>query len=208
VVIKQVLKAFDADNLYPAVRVLSEGGAKETKKSMQSFLKAFVFAIFVIFFLLILLFDSYTQPLLVLSAIPFSVIGVIWAFFLHSEPLSFFALLGTLALVGVIVNDSLVMVVHLNYLKQKLSASTPALEWVTQGAKDRLRAVILTSLTTLAGIIPLAYGIGGTDFILKPMALSLGYGLLFGTVMTLILLPCLYLMNYQFVSWITKFSKK
>ncbi|CAC9451978.1 Acriflavin resistance protein [uncultured Gammaproteobacteria bacterium] len=208
VVIKQVLKAFDADNLYPAVRVLSEGGAKETKKSMQSFLKAFVFAILIIFFLLILLFDSYTQPLLVLSAIPFSVIGVIWAFFLHSEPLSFFALLGTLALVGVIVNDSLVMVVHLNYLKQKLSASTPALEWVTQGAKDRLRAVILTSLTTLAGIIPLAYGIGGTDFILKPMALSLGYGLLFGTVMTLILLPCLYLMNYQFVSWITKFSKK
>jgi Cu/Ag efflux pump CusA len=93
------------------------------------------------------------------------------------------------------------VVVHLNYLKQKLSASTPALEWVTQGAKDRLRAVILTSLTTLAGIIPLAYGIGGTDFILKPMALSLGYGLLFGTVMTLILLPCLYLMNYQFVSW-------
>jgi Cu/Ag efflux pump CusA len=78
--------------------------------------------------------------------------------------------------------------VHLNYLKQKLSASTPPLEWVTQGAKDRLRAVILTSLTTLAGIIPLAYGIGGTDFILKPMALSLGYGLLFGTVMTLILL--------------------
>ncbi|SMN14350.1 Acriflavin resistance protein [uncultured Candidatus Thioglobus sp.] len=208
VVIKQVLKSFDADNLYPAVRVLSEGGAKETKKSMQSFLKAFVMAVLIIFFLLILLFDSYTQPLLVLSAIPFSVIGVIWAFFLHGEPLSFFALLGTLALVGVIVNDSLVMVTHLNYLKQKLSATTPALEWIVQGAKDRLRAVILTSLTTLAGIIPLAYGIGGTDFILKPMALSLGYGLLFGTVMTLILLPCLYLMNYQFVNWIAKFSKK
>jgi multidrug efflux pump subunit AcrB len=208
VVIKQVLKSFDADNLYPAVRVLSEGGAKETKKSMQSFLKAFVMAVLIIFFLLILLFDSYTQPLLVLSAIPFSVIGVIWAFFLHGEPLSFFALLGTLALVGVIVNDSLVMVTHLNYLKQKLSATTPALEWIVQGAKDRLRAVILTSLTTLAGITPLAYGIGSTDFILKPMALSLGYGLLFGTVMTLILLPCLYLMNYQFVNWIAKFSKK
>jgi multidrug efflux pump subunit AcrB len=81
-----------------------------------------------------------------------------------------------------------------------LHNTTPALEWIVQGAKDRLRAVILTSLTTLAGIIPLAYGIGGTDFILKPMALSLGYGLLFGTVMTLILLPCLYLMNYQLVS--------
>jgi multidrug efflux pump subunit AcrB len=84
---------------------------------MQSFLKAFVFAILIIFFLLILLFDSYTQPLLVLSAIPFSVIGVIWAFFLHSEPLSFFALLGTLALVGVIVNDSLVMALKKSSVK-------------------------------------------------------------------------------------------
>ncbi|MDC9715027.1 MAG: efflux RND transporter permease subunit [Gammaproteobacteria bacterium] len=208
VVIKQALKLLDADNLYPDVRVLSEGGAKDTQKSMKSFLKAFIVAIFVIFFLLILLFDSYIQPLLVLSAIPFSVIGVIWAFFLHGEPLSFFALLGTLALIGVIVNDSLVLVTHLNYLKQKLSATMPAFEWVIQGAKDRLRAVVLTTLTTLAGVIPLAYGIGGTDFILKPMALSLGYGLLFGTVMTLVLLPCLYLMNYEFVSWIAKFSKK
>jgi hypothetical protein len=71
-----------------------------------------------------------------------------------------------------------------------------------------LNSLRKNSCFEIKGIIPLAYGIGGTDFILKPMALSLGYGLLFGTVMTLILLPCLYLMNYQFVSWITKFSKK
>jgi multidrug efflux pump subunit AcrB len=77
-------------------------------------------------------------------------------------------------------------------------------EWVVQGAKDRLRAVVLTTLTTLAGVMPLAYGIGGTDFILQPMALSLGYGLLFGTLMTLILLPCLYLINHEFINWIKK----
>ncbi len=202
IVVKQALAQLNASTAYPNIRILSEGGAKETQKSIKSFLNAFVVAVFVIFLLLILLFNSYTQPLLVLSAIPFAAIGVIWAFFLHGEPLSFFAMLGALALIGVIVNDSLVMVSHLNYLKQKASADTPVLVWIVQGAKERLRAVVLTTLTTLAGVIPLAYGIGGTDFILKPMALALGYGLLFGTLMTLILLPCLYLMNHQFVSWL------
>jgi multidrug efflux pump subunit AcrB len=136
------------------------------------------------------------------------VIGVIWAFFLHSEPLSFFAILGVLALVGVIVNDSLVLVSHLNYLKQKSLEKMSIHQWIVKGARDRLRAVVLTSLTTLAGIIPLAYGIGGTDYILQPMALALGYGLLFGTLMTLVLLPCLYLINVEFINWFEKFKSK
>lgn len=207
-VIKQALKQLNAAKFYPNIRLISEGGAKDTQQSVKSFLNAFIVAVFVIFLLLVLLFDSYTQPLLVLSAIPFAAIGVIWAFFLHAEPLSFFAMLGSLALIGVIVNDSLVMVSHLNYLKRKLSATTPVFKWIIQGAKDRLRAVVLTTLTTLAGVVPLAYGIGGTDFILKPMALALGYGLLFGTVMTLILLPCLYLINYEFVNWFKKITAR
>jgi multidrug efflux pump subunit AcrB len=61
---------------------------------------------------------------------------------------------------------------------------------------------VLTSLTTLAGVLPLAYGLGGIDYLLQPMVLALGYGLLFGTVMTLILLPCLYSMNYDFINWL------
>jgi len=207
-VMQTALNELDIDNNHPTVRAIAEGGAKETMKSMDSFKKAFVMAIFGIFLLLVILFNSYTQPLLILSAIPFSVIGVIWAFFLHGETLSFFAILGTLALVGVIVNDSLVMVSHLNYLKTKALDKLTIHEWIIQGSKDRLRAVVLTSLTTLAGIIPLAYGIGGTDYILQPMALSLGYGLLFGTLMTLVLLPCLYLMNFEFVNWISRIFNK
>ncbi len=204
VVISQALKRLDLANNYPTIRVTSEGGDKDTKKSMDSFKKAFFMAILAIFLLLTLLFNSYSQPILVLIAVPFSIIGVIWAFFLHGETLSFFAILGTLALVGVIVNDSLVMVAHLNYLKAKFASTMSVYEWIAQGAKDRLRAVVLTTLTTLAGVMPLAYGIGGTDFILQPMALSLGYGLLFGTLMTLILLPCLYLINHKFISWVKK----
>jgi multidrug efflux pump subunit AcrB len=204
VVISQALKRLDLGSKYPTIRVTSEGGDKDTKKSMDGFKKAFVMAIFAIFLLLTLLFNSYSQPMLVLIAVPFSIVGVIWAFFLHGETLSFFAVLGTLALVGVIVNDSLVMVAHLNYLKAKFASTMSVYEWVVQGAKNRLRAVVLTTLTTLAGVMPLAYGIGGTDFILQPMALSLGYGLLFGTLMTLILLPCLYLINHEFINWVKK----
>ncbi|BAF61459.1 efflux RND transporter permease subunit [Candidatus Vesicomyidisocius calyptogenae] len=203
-VISQALKQLDLVSKYPAIQMTSEGGNKDTKKTMDSFKKAFIMAIFSIFLLLILLFNSYSQPILVLIAVPFSIIGVIWAFFLHGETLSFFAILGTLALVGVIVNDSLIMVTHLNYLKVKLASTMSVYKWVAQGAKDRLRAVVLTTLTTLAGVIPLAYGIGGTDFILQPMALSLGYGLLFGTLMTLVLLPCLYLINHELINWLKK----
>ena len=206
-VMEAALSQLELDTRFPSVRAISEGGAKETMKSMNSFKQAFVMAVFGIFLLLVLLFNSYTQPMLILSAIPFSVIGVIWAFFLHSEALSFFAILGILALVGVIVNDSLVLVSHLNYLKDKALDKMSVHQWIIKGTKDRLRAVVLASLTTLAGIIPLAYGIGGTDYILQPMALALGYGLLFGTLMTLVLLPCLYLMNYEFVNWVGKFKK-
>ncbi|ABL02141.1 acriflavin resistance protein [Candidatus Ruthia magnifica str. Cm (Calyptogena magnifica)] len=205
-VVSQALKRLDLANKYPTIRVTSEGGDKDTKKAMDNFKKAFIMAIFVIFLLLILLFNSYSQPILILIIVPFSIIGVIWAFFFHGETLSFFAILGTLALVGVIVNDSLVMVAHLNYLKAKFASTMSVYEWVVQGAKDRLRAVVLTTLTTLAGVMPLAYGIGGTDFILQPMVLSLGYGLLFGTLITLILLPCLYLINHDLISWVKNFG--
>ncbi len=207
-VISQALKQLDLVSKYPAIQMTSEGGNKDTKEAMDSFKEAFIMAIFSIFLLLILLFNSYSQPILVLIAVPFSIIGVIWAFFLHGETLSFFAILGTLALVGVIVNDSLIMVAHLNYLKAKLTSTMSIHKWVVQGAKDRLRAVVLTTLTTLAGVMPLAYGIGGTDFILQPMALSLGYGLLFGTLMTLVLLPCLYLINHELVIWLKKLLSK
>ena len=206
-VMKEALLQLELDKHFPSVHAISEGGAKETAESMDSFKQAFLIAVIGIFLLLVLLFNSYTQPLIILSAIPFSVIGVIWAFFLHGEALSFFAILGVLALVGVIVNDSLVLVSHLNYLKDKALEKLTIHQWIVKGVKDRLRAVVLTSLTTLAGILPLAYGLGGTDYLLQPMALALGYGLLFGTLMTLILLPCLYLMNVEFITWFKKLKK-
>ena len=144
-----------------------------------------------IYFLLILLFNSPTQPVVVLAAIPFGIVGVIVTFALHGEPLGFIAMLGTIGLVGVVVNDSLVLVNHINRLK-RLKPDDEVKKLVAQGASDRLRAVVLTTITTAVGLIPLAYGFGGTDPYMAPMALALAYGLIFATPLTLILVPCLY----------------
>ena len=211
-ILAMALKELNAPVDFPQVSIITSGGAQESIESLQDFLRAFVVAIFGIFLLLAILFNSYSQPMLVLAAVPFSLIGVVWAFYFHGEPLSFFALTGSLALMGVIVNDSLVMVSHLNYIKEKSAALEDKIVWIARGSRDRLRAVVLTTLTTMAGVLPLAYGIGGTDVFLQPMVLALGYGLIFGTVLTLILLPCMYLMNYDFINMLgrikTKFSRK
>ena len=211
-ILAMALKELNAPVDFPQVSIITSGGAQESIESLQDFLRAFVVAIFGIFLLLAILFNSYSQPMLVLAAVPFSLIGVVWAFYFHGEPLSFFALTGSLALMGVIVNDSLVMVSHLNYIKEKSAALEDKIVWIARGSRDRLRAVVLTTLTTMAGVLPLAYGIGGTDVFLQPMVLALGYGLIFGTFLTLILLPCMYLMNYDFINMLgrikTKFSRK
>ena len=197
---------------FPQVSIITGGGAQEQIDSLQDFLYAFIVAIIGIFLILAILFNSYSQPLLVLASFPFALIGVVWAFYFHGESLSFFALTGALGLMGVIVNDSLVMVSHLNYIKQKSANLEDKILWIAKGSRDRLRAVVLTTLTTMAGVLPLAYGIGGTDEFLQPMVLALGYGLMFGTLLTLVLLPCMYLMNYDFINMLgrikIKFSRK
>ncbi len=197
---------------FPQVSIITGGGAQEQIDSLQDFLYAFIVAIVGIFLILAILFNSYSQPLLVLASFPFALIGVIWAFYFHGYSLSFFALTGALGLMGVIVNDSLVMVSHLNYIKQKSANLEDKIVWIAKGSRDRLRAVVLTTLTTMAGVLPLAYGVGGKDEFLQPMVLALGYGLMFGTLLTLVLLPCMYLMNYDFINMLgrikTKFSRK
>ncbi|MFQ5453643.1 MAG: efflux RND transporter permease subunit, partial [Candidatus Zixiibacteriota bacterium] len=187
-----LINNFDMDNGWSGMRFIIGGEAEETEKSMVSLFYAFSLAIIGVFFLLILLFNSPTQPIVVMAAIPFGIMGVIWAFALHGEALGFIAMLGIIGLVGVLVNDSLVLVVHINNLRhQKTDFSIR--ELVAQGTADRLRAVLLTTMTTVVGLLPLAYGIGGTDPYMAPMAMALGYGLLFATPITLILVPSLYM---------------
>jgi multidrug efflux pump subunit AcrB len=189
---------------YPGMRFEIGGEAQETQESMDSLLAAFISAAVAIYLILVILFNSVIQPLLVMTAIPLGVLGVIAAFALHGQPLGFTGVMGLVGLSGVVVNDSLVLVNHINKLKKDRPGDR-LLDIVSDGAADRLRAVILTSLTTVAGLLPLAYGIGGSDPFIAPMALAMGFGLLFATPITLALIPSLYLIADDFkrvVLWV------
>jgi len=187
----EVLQHFNLDKDWPGMRLVIGGEAEETASSFQSLYIAFGIAVIAIYFVLILLFNSFSQPFLVMVAIPFGIIGVVIAFALHGQPLGFLALMGLVGLGGVAVNDSLVMVSHINDLMMnKKDESNLCI--IANGVADRLRAIIMTTLTTVVGLIPLVYGIGGSDPFIAPMALALGYGLLFATPLTIVFVPCLY----------------
>ncbi len=188
---------FDLRGDWPGLRFEIGGEAQETQKSMESLMVAFLSAAVAIYLILTVLFNSATQPLMVMTAIPMGVLGVIVAFALHGQQLGFTGVMGLVGLSGVVVNDSLVLVNHINRLRKKRQGD-PLIEIVADGATDRLRAVLLTSLTTVAGLLPLAYGIGGSDPFIAPMALAMGFGLLFATPITLALIPSMYLIANDF----------
>jgi multidrug efflux pump subunit AcrB len=188
---------FDLKRDWPGTRFVVGGEAQETQKSMDSLLTAFVSAAVAIYFLLALLFNSGIQPLLVMTAIPMGVLGVIIAFAIHGQALGFTGVMGLVGLSGVVVNDSLVLVNHINRLR-KQRPKDKLLDIVSDGAADRLRAILLTTFTTVAGLLPLAYGIGGSDPFIAPMALAMGFGLLFATPITLAMVPSLYLIADDF----------
>ena len=175
---------------------------------MQGLIRSFLLAIIGIFFLLILLFNSITQPLIVILTIPFGLIGVIIAFASHGQDLGFISMVGTVGLTGVVVNDSLVLVNHLNNIKSKITDKNQLLPALVVGSGDRFRPILITSCTTVAGLLPLAYGLGGSDPFIAPMALAIGYGLLFSTPLTLFLLPALYLIQMDLSILITKVKTK
>jgi multidrug efflux pump subunit AcrB len=205
--VKQAIQtAFDLDRDYPGIRIISGGEAQETQESFISLGLTFIIAALGIYFMLVLLFNSLAQPLMVLIAIPFGVSGVIFTFGLHNQPLTFLAMVGVVGLAGVVVNDSLVLVDHLNHLQWQ-GEYKDLVTLVAMGTADRLRPIVLTSLTTVAGLLPLAYGIGGRDLLMGPMALALGYGLLFATPITLVLLPSLYLIGYDIKRVFGKFKQ-
>lgn len=190
----RVLGHFDVDRDWPGMKLGLGGEIFETEKSMAGLYRTLVIAVVGIYFLLVLLFNSITQPLLVMVAIPFGIIGVIFAFAFHGEPLSFMAMMGVIGLSGVVVNDSLVLVSHLNEQKRQ-RPDEKINEIVAEGTANRLRAIIMTTLTTVVALLPLAYGIGGTAIFMAPMALTLGWGLVFATPLTLVLVPCLYMIG-------------
>lgn len=164
------------------------GSAESTNESVESLANAMLIAILCILVLLVLLFDSFIQPFIVLSTIPLGLVGVSTAFYLHAKPLSFMALIGVVGLAGVVINSAIVLISFIKELE--LNSKLERTEMLAKATSLRLRAVLVTTLTTVCGLLPTAYGIGGYDPILVPLTLALAWGLVSGTVLTLIWVPC------------------
>ncbi len=173
---------------FPGVSVKKGGSQKEQKRSVKSLAKGFLAAIFVIYVLLAIPFKSYTQPLIVMTAIPFGIVGALIGHILMGYQVSFVSMLGIVALSGVVVNDSLVLVDYMNIQRKK--EGLPMKKAVITAARRRFRPIMLTSVTTFLGLMPMILERSLQARFLVPMAISLGFGIIFATAITLIIVPC------------------
>ncbi|VAW96545.1 Acriflavin resistance protein [hydrothermal vent metagenome] len=170
------------------------GGEQEkNQESFESLGIAFLFALIGIYFILAIQFNHIGYPFAVMLAIPFGAVGVILSFYVHDllwkpMPLSFFSTMGMVALTGVVVNSSMILLV---FIQRALKQGVNAYDAIMQAGRRRLRAVVLTAITTVVGLLPTAYGWGGMDPFVSPMALALSWGLIFATLVTLITIPAL-----------------
>ena len=201
---------------FPGYQLNYAGSYKEDSETQSELVRSFYIAVLFIFLILITLFKSVFQPLIVMSAIPLGIIGTVITLMAHGKPLSFMGGIGFIGLIGVVVNDSLVMV---EFINKELNTIWPVFrkrfaeafgdkdkfrallaEWnarsrerVVAGARLRFRPVLLTTVTTFFGLVPTAYGIGGEDMYVKPLALVFAWGLIIATVNTLFVIPAIYL---------------
>jgi len=175
---------------YPGLTYGFEGQQADMRESMASLLGSFVIAMIVIFALLAIPFRSYIQPVIVMAAIPFGLVGAIIGHMIMGYSLSIISMMGLVALAGVVVNDSLVMIVYANDLRRQGSS---AIEAIQQAGIRRFRPILLTTITTFGGLAPMIFETSRQARFMIPMAISLGYGILFATLITLLLVPSLYL---------------
>ncbi len=175
---------------YPGISTALDGSAEEDAQNQLNILQGSFLALITIFALMAIPLRSYSQPLIIMSVIPFGFIGAIWGHLLLGLDLSMLSVFGIVALSGVVVNDSLIMV---DFVNQARLQGLPLRAAVQQAGTTRFRAIALTSLTTFLGLVPITLETSLQAQIVIPMAVSLAFGILFATVVTLILVPALYL---------------
>lgn len=177
---------------YPGLTVDLDGELREQAEFSQAFFKFFGMSMLVIYGLMAIAFRSYWHPMLVLTAVPFGLMGAIFGHSILAWQVSMFSMLGVLACAGVVVNDNLVLIDRINRLRED---GDELLHSLLQGAEDRFRPIILTSLTTFVGLLPIMSETSVQAQFLIPMVISLAFGVLFATGVTLLLVPALYLLG-------------
>lgn len=166
------------------------GEKKEAQDSFNDIGKMLVIALAVIFFILAALFKSLLDPFVIMFAIPFAIVGVIVGHILFGYNLQFLSMIGFLALTGIVVNDSLILI---DFAKKKMADGADCFDALVEAGRVRIRPILLTTVTTFLGISPLIFFASGQTAFLSPMAVSLGFGLIFATMLILVVLPCFYM---------------
>ncbi len=176
---------------YPGLRYSFEGHQADMRKSMDSLMISFPLAMCAIYGLLAIPFRSYAQPMIVMVSIPFGIVGAIVGHLLMGYDLSMMSMFGIVALSGVVVNDSLVMI---DFANRRRATGLSHREAIYDAAIQRFRPILLTTLTTFFGLAPMIFETSRQARFLIPMAISLGFGLVFATAITLVIVPSLYMM--------------
>ncbi len=183
---------------YPGVRTRLSGESQAAREVQQDLIKGALFAVFLIYALMAIPLRSYAQPLIIMSVIPFGTIGALVGHWILGIQVSMMSFFGIIALAGVVVNDSLILV---DFVNRERRLGVPLFQAVTDAASKRFRAILLTSLTTFFGLVPIVLETSLQAQIVIPMATSLAFGILFATVITLFLIPCLYIVLDDFGRW-------
>jgi multidrug efflux pump subunit AcrB len=191
-------------NAYPGVSFELAGEARDQKESSEGLIAGAIALAILIYVLLAIPFKSYSQPLIVMSVIPFGLVGAVIGHWIMGLDLTLLSFMGILALSGVVVNDSLVLV---DYVNQRRLAGTSVKKAVYEAGGRRFRAVLLTSLTTFAGLIPLLFEESTQAQFLIPMAVSLGFGIIFATLITLFIVPMNYLILDDLKRYFQQYGK-
>ena len=188
---------------HPSVRVNYGGVAETTSESLSSLSFAMLLAVIGIWAVMIIYFNSFTIPLLIVLTIPFALVGVFWAFLLHAEPLSFLAFIGVVGLAGVTVNVAIILISYIESLRRRYPERD--LEQIlVEASLSRLRPVLITSFTTLGGLFPTAYSLGGYEGTSIPITLAMVWGIFSGTVFTVLVIPPAYKMREVFKGYLKK----
>ena len=185
---------------YPSVEFRLSGGTQEQSEYYAKMGVGFLASMFLIYGLLAVPLRSYIQPIVIMSVIPFGFIGAVMGHVLFDVSINVMSIFGIIALSGVVVNDSLILVEFANRGKAENLSSEDA---ILNAGKKRFRAILLTTLTTFVGLLPLLFETSVQAQFVIPMALSLSFGILFASTITLLLIPCLYLVvetNHRFIS--------
>ncbi|MDD3325007.1 MAG: efflux RND transporter permease subunit [Sulfurospirillaceae bacterium] len=180
---------------YPELQISYQGRQAETQDSMNNLKASFVLVLIVLYLMLAIPFENYSQPLIIMLAIPFGVVGAFLGHIFLGYSLSIISIMGIVALSGVVVNDTLVMI---DYANRVLKDGKNHFEAIVAASTRRFRPIILTTLTTFGGLAPMIYETSIQAKFLIPMAISLGYGILFSTIISLILVPVIYMILEDF----------